>query len=229
MVLTLEKQDSKPISAQTVIANLIGDTQEVVPHIVVEPATEATLTKRSTAIIPKMLDTSAANNSKQAKHPGAKALTTIISIIICLGLLAPLTLTCGRGASVNSLVKGNMRTVQIAAESFATDNGGIYPISVKQLSPYLPGGSLEIGGNQGTIPANPINAADKGLVDGPVLLTSQAIAELRELRISKSTLKPGQVAYCAVGNGESYAVTGVSSNGMQTSGVGGRVLVFSNQ
>ncbi len=229
MILTLEKQNDKTICEDTAIADSSGDTQEVVPDMVNAPDRETKLTSPST-IIPKALETTSDTNNKRSEtKPRAKALTTIISILVCLGILAPLTLPCGRGISMNSLVKGNMRTVQIAAESFATDNGGIYPISAKQLSPYLPGGSLEIGGKQGTMPVNPINTAEKSLVDGPVILSSKAIADLRERRISKSPLKPGQVEYCAVENGASYAVIGANSDGMQIPGVGGRVLVLSNQ
>ena len=56
-------------------------------------------------------------------------------------------------------VKANMRTAQIAAESFATDAGGTYPATASDAgyATYFPGGSSSqgSGGTAGNYPVNP--------------------------------------------------------------------------
>ncbi len=57
-------------------------------------------------------------------------LIELLVVVIIIGILAAIALPNFIGAqdkAREASVKANMRTAQIAAESFATDNGGTYP------------------------------------------------------------------------------------------------------
>lgn len=160
---------------------------------------------------------------------GWKRFGQIAAIIICLALLSAVALPCFIGSYdkyLTSVVKGNMRTVQIAAESYAADNHA-YPESLAQLMPYLPGGAHTAAGKQGSVPCNPISVNDTGVVDGPGFVSSASVAAMRARPAGKSLLHPGQVAYCNINNGKSYAVIGANSDSNEVAGIGGKVLVLS--
>lgn len=149
------------------------------------------------------------------KQAGSR-LVSILVIGSCLLILAAVVLPCFIGAremKQRSAVRGNMRTVQLAAESYATDHNGRYPEKLSQIEPFLPAGGF----------------FKDNLVQGSTLKSEDMLTELRNRTISDSGLKPGQVAYCAVAGGNTYAILGSGPDGMQIAGVGGKVLVLSNQ
>lgn len=167
----------------------------------------------------------------EAAPEGKKWVRSALTIAFCFGILTAIVIPCFAGANTKAKaaeVKSNMRSVQIAAEGYATDNNGIYPTSFAQLSPYLPGGSLKIGGASGSL-TNPVSFYTPSLVDGSGLVSVDVISIWREKIITRSDLKPGQVAYSAVDNGKSYAITGADPHGMQLSGIACHQLVLSNQ
>lgn len=127
-------------------------------------------------------------------------------------------------------VKKNMGTWQIAAESYAADNDGIYPKGAKEMQPYLPGGGESINGNSGRWPVNPINAAkQEGLYDAG-LRTSIELKLAREGKFKAAIGNPGQVGYSVLDGGRSYAIVGTDSNGALVQGpLPGSIFVCSNQ
>lgn len=114
-------------------------------------------------------------------------------------------------------IKGNMRTVQIAAESYATDAGG-YPNYKEQLLPYLPGGSNTLHGNCGSMPTGTI------LVNGSYDEWAKELPDDIKLR--------NFIFYYHVSGGNGiYAIESTDENGnfSPVMGVGGKPLVLCNQ
>ena len=77
-------------------------------------------------------------------------LIELLVVVIIIGILAAIALPNFIGAqdkAREASVKANMRTAQIAAESYATDNGGTYPPNATDTNylSYLPGGSSSTG------------------------------------------------------------------------------------
>lgn len=154
-----------------------------------------------------------------------------ITSMICLTVLLAIAIPCFGGSQQKfrtSQVRGNMRTVQIAAESYAMDNHGVYPSKLSQLGPYLPGGSQKIGKIEGLLPVNPIHGSS---VAGVVLganIGPDLVQELRTKRAGASQLKPGQVSYSVARDGTTYAVVAADSEGFDVTGATGLSLVLSN-
>lgn len=93
-------------------------------------------------------------------------LIELLVVVIIIGILAAIALPNFIGAqdkAREASVKANMRTAQIAAESYATDAGGTYPPSASDAGylSYLPGGSSGGDKTAGKNPVNPFtNAAE---------------------------------------------------------------------
>ena len=130
----------------------------------------------------------------------------------------------------NAAVKGNMRTVQIAAETYATKTGH-YPAKVTNMMPFLPGGDKTVGGKPGTLPVNPMDGSLDSVKDSKFISTWKQLTALRMQSSDKykTGLKPGQIAYTAIEGLKGYAITGTIKDGYASSGVGGRTLVLSCQ
>ena len=169
--------------------------------------------------------------AQQKKNCGGLVLSCTV-IVLLLGFLGAITAPCyiGSGSKArNSAVKGNMRTVQIAAESYATDQG-LYPETIAELSPYLPGGDSKANGKAGVLPNNPMDGTTAQSLTVSTQLNSSAL--IRKARQhydpSPTKLPPGQVLYCRADGGKSYSVTGVDEAGeILPNGTG--ELVLSNQ
>lgn len=159
-------------------------------------------------------------------------LVELLVVVVIIGILAAIALPNfigAQGKAKTAAVKGNMRTVQIASESYATDSGGSYSANTAYQN-YLPGGSNTIsGGTAGNIPLNPVSG--QATVIGAALATSAAISSQRTKSASTSAGlgSPGDMGYSQADAGNSYSVIGADNTGNYCPGVGGNCLVLSNQ
>ena len=167
-------------------------------------------------------------------------LIELLVVVIIIGILAAIALPNFIGAQAKAKeasVKSNMRTTQIAAESYATDTAGSYPLTGGDTSfaNYFPGGSSTLtGGNAGSYPMNPFT----GVSPAPAPSTG-SVTNVQQARGSAptslgGTSVAGNIFYNAVGlNGNSagsYAIEGASAQGMALGGITlGSTLVLSNQ
>jgi prepilin-type N-terminal cleavage/methylation domain-containing protein len=156
-------------------------------------------------------------------------LVELLVVVVIIGILAAIALPNFIGAqqkAKTASVKANMRTVQIASESYATDSGGVYAAVCP--TPYLPGGENMIGGKAGNNPVNPVTNLAEAVGAG-------GIADVQATRIiaPKSYGTAGSTYYSTVASSvanDSYAVTGSDAKGKLVSGAGPTsTLVLSNQ
>lgn len=159
-------------------------------------------------------------------------LIELLVVVIIIGILAAIALPNFIGAqdkAREASVKANMRTAQIAAESFATDNGGTYPTAVDtSYESYFPGGGSDGQTAAKAGPVNPFtNAAEWPIVG--------SVSDVQTTRGAAPTSvgSKGNVEYSPIGkapNVTSYAVTGTGKNGSLLGGnAPGTTLVLSNQ
>ena len=177
----------------------------------------------------------AVKTSIQIKHSrtsqGLTAIETVLLlfIIFVLGAIALPNLISGQDKAREAAVRANMRTTQIAAESFATDHGGAYPDGPSDAAflSYLPGGN-PMAGKAGSEPVNPYTNHDDPIIKGVV--TNFGVARLA----SPETLaREGQVEYSVIvdscGVKSSYAIRGTGAAKKTLAGVGGGTFVLSKQ
>jgi prepilin-type N-terminal cleavage/methylation domain-containing protein len=159
-------------------------------------------------------------------------LVELLVVVVIIGILAAIALPNFIGAQAKAKaasVKGNMRTIQIASESYATDSGGAYSSTcgtAGDCCDYLPGGSSSIATKTaGTFPLNPVTGAASTAASGSVTNVQAARA---------GTPASGKVSAGNEGfdgsslQPTSYGVTGGDASGTQISN-GAQVLVLSNQ
>lgn len=149
----------------------------------------------------------------------------MLSVVIVLAL--PSIIGSQKKARTAS-IKGGLRTIQIAAESYATDSGGSYPAHFHEMLPFFPGGGNLIGGAPGKLPNNVL---PKDVIDlGP--LQRNQFDDWLKVHGSEN-FKPGKIIFCGIRTGrhekcDGYAVVGVDESGHAIGGIGGKLLVFSN-
>lgn len=158
-------------------------------------------------------------------------LVELLVVVIIIGILAAIAVpnfVASQKKAKAAAVKGNMHITQLAAESYATDTGGVYGPTVNFIQPYFPGGSSSIGGAPGTYPVNPVSGAQN---EPPILAGPASSADIATLRANfpSKNGNPGRHTYTRVDAGASYAVVGFDADGVTVSGAGGRILVLSNQ
>jgi prepilin-type N-terminal cleavage/methylation domain-containing protein len=168
-------------------------------------------------------------------------LIELLVVVIIIGILAAIALPNFIGAqdkAREASVKANMRTTQIAAESYATDTAGSYPPSAADTSfqNYFPGGSnsqaTSGSSTAGTMPLNPFTGI-------ATVLQTGAVSDVLKTRAANPTSLggasvAGQVFYNSVALGgaqnTSYAVQGAGKTGNALGGItAGTTLVLSNQ
>ncbi|MBX9688995.1 MAG: type II secretion system GspH family protein [Candidatus Obscuribacterales bacterium] len=159
-------------------------------------------------------------------------LVELLIVVVIIGILAAIALPNFIGAQLKAktaAVKGNMRTNQIAAETYATDSGGSYPNNPTTYEPYLPGGNSKIGGTPGSYPVNPVTGAQNEvtLVAGPN--TSAGIMASRATAAASVTVPKGRITYRQADAGSSYAIGGGDGTGNSVAGLNGKCLILSNQ
>lgn len=156
-------------------------------------------------------------------------LVELLVVVVIIGILAAIALPNFIGAqnkAKTASVKGNMRTVQIASESYATDSGGAYSGTSGGLGPYFPGGANTLAGASGIIPMNPITGATSAIGSGVVTNVQASRGTAAGTSFSPGA---GNMAYDTLLTNTSYAVTGGDANGNIIGGTGGKILVLSNQ
>lgn len=166
-------------------------------------------------------------------------LIELLVVVIIIGILAAIALPNFIGAqdkAREASVKANMRTCQIAAESYATDAGGNYPSDPTDggWKAYFPGGnSNQQSPTPGNYPVNPFTNNNEAPKSGTI--SSQG--QLQSTRAAKPTSlgSAGGVYYSAIANtsgsgNTSYAIQGAGKDGTALGGTAkDTTLVLSNQ
>jgi type II secretory pathway pseudopilin PulG len=149
-------------------------------------------------------------------------------ILATIGILAAIVLPSfgAREMARNSRVKSNMRSAQVAVESYATDFQGLYPLSVdSKFKAYYPCSAQT---QKGSAPINPFT----GKPEWPIM---GKISDVKAARMSDvlPQLGPGVIEYSVImdshGRPFSYAIRGADARGMTILGSGRRPLILSNQ
>ncbi len=160
-------------------------------------------------------------------------LIELLVVVIIIGILAAIALPNFIGAqdkAREASVKANMRTAQIAAEAFATDNAGNYPsqVDIKYQS-YFPGGGsdgITIGTAVGSV--NPFTGLSAFPTAGTLPGTPPSPGDLRSG--GNLTGEPGEVRYLSASPPTTYAIVGFGKGGKMLGGTAaGTFLALSNQ
>lgn len=164
-------------------------------------------------------------------------LIELLVVVIIIGILAAIALPNFIGAqdkAREASVKANMRTAQIAAEAYATDNGGTYPASSSDTGylSYYPGGGSDGQKAASNGPVNPFTNKSEFPIAGPSVSSPATTRSTDPSSISVGSA--GQVGYSSIANTSggytSYAIMGAGKSGNALGGTAPKTtLVLSNQ
>lgn len=152
---------------------------------------------------------------------------SVLALLMLTFAIALPNLIGAQGKSKTASIRGQMRTIQIALESYATDFGGAYPKNIHELRNALngySGGSVWIQGYY----IGSTNTAPDGEQE-PIKVVFSNIHDPKTF--SKALTKSGvktetQIIFCASGNGYCFAATDISGHAVP--GIGGEPLILSN-
>lgn len=131
----------------------------------------------------------------------------------------------GCPGSATSLVRGTMRSVQIAVENHY-QRVGKYPATMDELMPFLPGGSEIPGGRPGSL-INSMTGHDACLIKNQFISLTD-IEKKRQSDPVKLEVDEGQVLYSVLPSRQAYAITGCGRGHLEVPGMSGKVLVLTN-
>jgi prepilin-type N-terminal cleavage/methylation domain-containing protein len=169
---------------------------------------------------------------KRRRGFGGFTLIEIMVAVVIIGILVSTAygnfIQAQKKAKVASVID-NMHTVQIAAEAYATDTGGLYSADAAGLGPYLPSGGNTQGGANGFYPDNPFTGVINEMPFAESISDSAGIQSTRTSAPAASPGTLGQVGYnqCDAPAATSYCVTGANDAGKRVGG-SDRTLVLSN-
>lgn len=140
------------------------------------------------------------------------------------GTVGALTITtCAFAGDVkDQIVRANMRTVQLAVESYALDHDGLFPKAIDDdFKTFMPGAEYRKAAPDG--PTNPFSTKK----EWPILGSISDVANARAS--APPALASGKIQYSCIDNGKSYAIVGGGHDGKALPGEGkDKTLVLSN-
>jgi len=166
-------------------------------------------------------------------------LIELLVVVVIIGILAAIAMPNFIGAQKKakvSSVKGNMHSLQLAAESYSTDTAGNYSGLAAGIAPYLPGGTNSVGGYSGTFPTNPMTGV---LNESPATCNMSSTASVLLYRKSSVSSNvgggtAGQTSYTGITDiqnpaiNSSYAIMGEDDTPNDIMGNVGK-MILSNQ
>jgi len=150
------------------------------------------------------------------------SMACLVLSLALTGCSAASNFSAAQDKARNASVKANMRTLQLAAESYATDNGGAYPKAIDDsFKSYMPG-----GGSDGKTPApdgltNPFDSKK----EWPTMGTITALKAGSEKPVS---ITAGTIQYSSLDGGKSYAIIGGAAGDQELTTDDGKPVVLSN-
>ncbi len=148
-------------------------------------------------------------------------LVVIILVVVLVAVVLPVYLNQRDDDRVGPVI-ANMHIAQLAAESYATASGGVYPPTNDDpgFLSFFPGGSRDLAGTKpGNMPVNPFNHHAQQPQNGVVV----DVAEERSHPPHKLG-QPGEIFYTPITDpggtaATSYAIEGAGKDGIALKGV----------